>query len=287
MRSPAPLPDSRLYTFIDTDLRFALYFLEGQRLIRDVALLHPIRGAGFAYFRDVVLSIQPTIALLKHGEQYGFYIDSDRPRFLLKIETGHHGATRCVLLPEGFAEFPEAMHGHVRLQKLSPHRAPYESVLLADGLPLGTLVNRLLLDSFQTKSVVLLADASDQSILLHRMPPLAGDEDHDGSATALAAREASLRPDVETLFARALSERETIVAAFAGLGFRHLADRRVALLCSCSKERFVQGLSLLGQDDREDLFAQDSAGIEVTCEYCKTRYAISREDLARSRHPLH
>ena len=66
----------RLYTFVDRRREFALYFLEGQRLIHDLALIHPVRGAGFAYFRDAVLSVQPMIALLKPGEQLGFYIDS-------------------------------------------------------------------------------------------------------------------------------------------------------------------------------------------------------------------
>ena len=101
------LPHSRLYTFIDTSREYALYFLEGQRLIRDLALIHGVSGAGFAYFRDVVLSVQPIIALLKQGEQLGFYIDSEEPFFRLKIETGHHGVTRCTLLPENFHEFPE------------------------------------------------------------------------------------------------------------------------------------------------------------------------------------
>ena len=65
---PGP-PDSYLYTFVDEAREFALYFLEGQRLIQDLALLHPIRRAGFAYFRDVVLSVQPMIALLGSSSQ--------------------------------------------------------------------------------------------------------------------------------------------------------------------------------------------------------------------------
>ena len=64
--------------------------VEGQRLIQDLALLHAIQRDGFAYFRDVVLSIEPMIALLKHGEQLGFYIDSANPFFRLKIEPAHH-----------------------------------------------------------------------------------------------------------------------------------------------------------------------------------------------------
>ncbi len=88
--------ESRLYTLIDDSREFALYFLEGQTLIQDMALLHPIRRSGFAYFRDVVLSVQPMVSFLKHGEQFGFYIDSEQPYFRLKIETAHSGSTRCM-----------------------------------------------------------------------------------------------------------------------------------------------------------------------------------------------
>ncbi len=39
-------PDSRLYTFIDESREFVLYFLEGQTLVQELALLHPIQRAG-------------------------------------------------------------------------------------------------------------------------------------------------------------------------------------------------------------------------------------------------
>ena len=47
--SSTPLPESRLYTAIDSEMEFALYFLEGQKLINDLALTHNIRGEGFSW----------------------------------------------------------------------------------------------------------------------------------------------------------------------------------------------------------------------------------------------
>ncbi len=175
----AALPDSRLYTLIDEAREFALYFFEGQSLIQHLALLHGVRKHGFSYLLVVVLSIQPMIALLKHGEQLGFYIDSREPYFRLKIETSHHGTTRCVLFPEEFQEFPEAMRGLVRVQKLFPNNPPYESVLKAEGLPLREIVNHVLNDSYQVKSAIMLSQASDQSVLLIQLPPPPGTEDYE------------------------------------------------------------------------------------------------------------
>jgi molecular chaperone Hsp33 len=45
------LKQSHLYTFIDPGKKFALYFLEGQKLIHDLVLTHGLQQDIFAYFR--------------------------------------------------------------------------------------------------------------------------------------------------------------------------------------------------------------------------------------------
>lgn len=285
---PAALPESRLYTFIDEDRVYALYFLEGQKLVHDLAVLHPVQQAGFSYFRDVVLSVQPMIALLKHGEQFGFYIDSDGPEFRLKIETGHAGATRATLLPEGFREFPAALHGVVRVMKLFPNnKAPYESIIHADGMSLRAMVNRVLDNSYQVNSKVLVSEQSDQSVMLHQLPPIGGREDYDYSLEAVGKRWDGLESGVEGLMGRGLTDPAEIVEAFAEIGFRRIAEREVLFRCPCTRERFVQALALLNDKDRADLFEPGRDALEVTCEYCKRPYTITRGDVESSGNPMH
>ena len=275
----ANLPESRLYTFIDGDRRFALYFLEGQKLIHDLALTHNVRGEGFAWFRDVVLSFQPMIALLKHGEQFGLYIDSEHPFFRLKIEAAYGGATRCALLPEAFSEFPAAMHGLVRCQKLFPgNRAPYLSILKVEGQPLGAIVNRVLDESYQVHSRVQLSEGSDQSAMLHQLPPLR--DEYEYSAAALAARRTGLSNRLQDLLGKGLTGPEQITAGFKDIGFRHLADRPIRFTCSCSRQRVIKSLKSLGEQDRLDLFEPDRDTLHTVCEYCKSEYVIQRSDLA-------
>ncbi len=284
---PIPRP-SRLYTFIDEPREFALFFLEGQRFVHDLALIHPVSGPGFAYFRDTVLSVQPMVAFLKHGEQFGFYVDSKEPFFRLKIETAHHGQTRCMLIPDDFRQFPEAMHGLVRVQKLFPNnKAPYESIVEAKGLALKEIINHVLRESFQTNSAVIVSDKADQSVLLHQLPllPNAPDE-YDFSMKRVRERRDGLLEKVEPIFARALQEPEDIGPAFADIGFRYLAVREVAFQCSCSRERMIQNLRPIYQREGEKLFEPDSDTLEVVCEYCKKRYPISRTDLRGSADPL-
>ena len=280
-------PDSRLYTFIDETREFVLYFLEGQTLIQELALLHPIRRSGFAYFRDVVLSIQPMIALLKQGEQFGFYIDSEQPYFRLKIETSHHGTTRCVLFPEEFQEFPEAMRGLVRVHKLFPNRPPYESVLRVEGMPLREIVNHVLKHSYQVNGAILLPETSDQSLLLLQLPPPPGTEDYDYSEDVVRARREHFREPLLKIFARALHSAPDIEQAFVDIGFQLLASRPVRLHCYCSRERMIENLHPVYQQQGDQLFETGMDALEVVCEYCKSRYRISRVELKRAVDLLH
>jgi molecular chaperone Hsp33 len=272
-------PPSGLYTFIDGRGEFALYFLEGQRLIQDLALLHPIRKSGFAYFRDVVLSIQPMIALLKHGAQLGFYIDSEEPYFKLKIETGHNGATRCMLLPEHFQEFPKAMHGLVRVHKLFADSAPYQSVLEISGLPLREIVNRVLEESYQVNSSVVVSETSDQSLLLHQLPALPGSDESESSRRALRNRWHDIEDPVEQIFALGLTKPDEIAEAFKQIGMKLLVRREISFQCGCSRPRMIQNVRSVYQTEGDSLFDPGQDTIDITCEYCKSHYRISRHEI--------
>lgn len=275
-----PLPDSRLYTFIDAAREYALYFLEGQSLIKDLALVHPIQGKGFAYFRETVLSIQPMIALIKGGEQLGFYIDSKDPEFRLKIETAHNGSTRCMLLPENFKEFPAAMNGVVRVLKLYPNNhPPYESVIQIDGLALREVVNRVLTDSYQVDCAIAVSESSDQSLMLHQLPML---EERDDDPAAVRRRRDGIREQIEGLFAAAPTSSEEITAAFDAMGFRLLAQRPVRFQCQCSRERMLGHLGPLWLREGEALFDPEAEELEIRCEYCKSVYTYTRNDLRES-----
>jgi len=227
------------------------------------------------------------VALLKHGEQFGFYIDSAEPYFRLKIETAHHGSTRCMLLPEDFQQFPEAMHGLVRLHKLYPKSPPYESVLKVEGLPLREIVNRVLHDSYQVNCAMMLAQASDQSVLLHQLPPLPGKDEYEYSPEAVRSRREGIRSAVREIFSRALHETEEIEAAYAGIGFRLLAHRPMRFHCSCSRTRMVENLRPVYQQEGESLFEPGARDLEVVCEYCKSRYRVDRAELDPGAGRLH
>ena len=81
------LPESKIYSFYDEKLGFNLHFLEGQKLILDLAQLHQLKGSGFSLLRDCALSFQLLIKLLKNHENIGIFIDSEIPFFRFKLES--------------------------------------------------------------------------------------------------------------------------------------------------------------------------------------------------------
>ena len=138
------LLESRIYTFVDSTKRFAFYFLEGQQLIQELALIHPLQGGGFAYFRDVVLSFMPMLALLKHGEQLGLYLDAEDPYLRVKLEITAGGHVRCLLMPEDLKEFPERITGIVRVRKSFQNaKEPYNSIIEVNGVSLRNIINQV------------------------------------------------------------------------------------------------------------------------------------------------
>lgn len=276
--SDAPdLPESLLLTFIDEPRAHALYFLEGQRLIRDVALARGSGGAGFSMLRDVVLGVEPLVALLNGGEQLGFYLDTEAPEIRLKMEASHAGDMRCVLVPRDLDAVPAAVSGLVRVEWRYPGgRQPYLSALRLEGERIDGIVDRVLADSYQMKCAVLVSQESDQSLLLHRLPSLRGEDPALATIEAVRERLAALRPEAEALMARALTG-EILREAIGGLGFRLLAARPVRFRCTCSHEHVVRSLRLLA--DPSELFDEGQATIDVTCDYCGKHHAVWRHEL--------
>lgn len=167
------LNSSRLYSFLDHQNGFNIHFLEGQKIIHDLVLLHPMQGSGFAYFRDMFLGLMPIIFFLKPGESLGLYIDSEDPYFRLKIETNSGGHTRTLLLPEEFNVFPMKITGKVRVTKIFQNQSqPYTSILELNGVETKDVMNQILSESYQTNSEVIVGEVSDQSVMVTKLPPV-------------------------------------------------------------------------------------------------------------------
>lgn len=274
------LATSRLYSFLDHEKGFNINFFEGQKIIHDLALLHPMQGAGFAYFRDTFLGLLPIITFLKPGESLGLYIDSDEPYFRLKIETNSAGHTRTLLLPEEFNLFPMKITGKARVTKIFPgQKSPYTSMIELRDVETKEVINQIFRESYQTASEVIVAELSDQSVMVTKLPSLNVNSNIDDS---LSRKEYIKKHSVffHDVFEMASDDIEKIVKTFEDRGFAYLGSRQVSFFCPCSKERMILNLQGLYSNE-QDLFDEKDM-VEIKCDYCRKMYHISKSEVMGS-----
>ena len=274
------LPESRLYSFIDQKEGFTLHFLEGQKLINDLAIIHHVIGGGFQYFRDAILSFQPMISFLKPGEGLGVYIDSDEPYFRLKIEMSEQGQMRTLLLPEDFKLFPQKISGKCRIVKLLPGEThPYTSIIKLDDIDFHQVVNQILVESYQFNSEVFLSEDSDQSIMLMKLPEINVNRVQTNYVMTINQYWKKIETHAQKLYEMGTTEQVDIQAHFENEGMLYLGSKEIKFKCSCSRERMFEGVrSLIWASGIESVFEPEEKSIETKCDYCKTSYLLMREE---------
>lgn len=272
------LATSRLYSFLDHESGFNINFFEGQKIIHDLALLHPMQGSGFAYFRDIFLGLLPIIFFLKPGESLGLYLDSEEPYFRLKIETNSAGHTRTLLLPEEFNLFPMKVTGKARVTKIFPgQKIPYTSILELNKVETKEVINQIFNESYQTNSEVIVAEISDQAVMITKLPTLNTNSSIDDSVSRKEYIKKHSR-FFHDVFELATDDIEKIVKIFEDRGFAYMGSRQISFFCPCSKDRMILNLRGLYGRDIEDLF-QDDDQVEIKCDYCRRNYEIKKSEV--------
>ena len=275
------LPESRLYSFIDQELSYGIQFLEGQRLIQDLALIHNLNQPSFKALRNMLLSAQPLISLLKHNEGMGLYIDNDEPYLRFKLETHHDGALRTLLLPEELDHFPDILTGIVRLSKISPSSMhPYNSAIELNRVPATEVVNKILLESYQMKSVIKVADNVDQAVMIQQFPRPNVNKEELEERPGVQEYWLQKKRIITELFQEETTDQEVIENLLKKEGLAYLGSRQVKFQCSCSKDRMLMGVAGLVQSEGYDeVFGEGKKDLEAKCDYCKSFYDISRKEI--------
>ncbi|MAF79283.1 MAG: hypothetical protein CME60_14065 [Halobacteriovoraceae bacterium] len=276
------LNTSKLISFIDDKKEYTLHIAEGQKLVHDLAIIHDLKGKGFAFFRDCVLSAIPLITLLKPKENLGLYIDSEDPFFMFKVEMSEEGYFRTLLMPEAFNDFPEKLMGRARLTKIFPgQKNPYNSVIELNQTSLNEAVNIILTESYQIKGKVILSQDSDQVAFLMQLPRKNWDKEEEFEPSQeIGDKLKEIEKPLNELFKKGSNEDSFITKEVESMGFQHLKSKEVNFKCACSYERMVTGvLSLVQSTSLDNVFEQDSS-IETKCDYCKTFYKIPKDHIA-------
>jgi len=273
------MKESRLYSFLDNKNGFSVHFLEGTKLIDDLAKTHNIGPNALDFYKNTVLTAIQMVQFLKPGESLGYYIDSAEPYFRFKIEMNHIGTLRTLLLPEEFKEFPDKLSGVCRTTKIYPNKTPYSSTIPMENTSAESVVNEVLEKSYQTKSLVEISESHDQSMMFTKLPALnvnkIVDESKEIQLVDFILEKSKF---ITEMFNEHTDDIENIVKKFEDLDFAYLGSKEIKLFCSCSKERMTYNLVSLQQNDLEHIFEQGDS-IDIRCDYCNTVHKVSRADV--------
>jgi len=270
---------SRLYTFLDDENGFSFSVLDGRELIAELAVIRNLKGSGFEYFKNSVLTALPMISFLKSGEGFGLYIDSEKPYFRLKIEANSAGNMRTLLFPENFNDLPKKLNGQGRLSKIFD-KTPYTSIIRLEEMSFSEVVNSILKNSYQVQSEVHLIDDADFSVLIMKLPEINVNKTPQKTRPDHKQYWMMMKDSLQKILGANPSEEE-VISKISALGSQYLHGRDVQFHCPCSKERMIANLKNLMVRSDEDLFDEGANTLQTHCEYCNKDYVISKEELTK------
>jgi len=85
-------------------------------------------------------------------------------------------------------------------------------------------------------------------------------------------------PSITDLLRQGKTPEEILDMIFSGIPHHFLEKRNLFLRCSCSRERIERVLISLGKEELGGIITEQGEA-DVTCEFCRTRYHFTREEL--------
>jgi molecular chaperone Hsp33 len=161
-----------------------------------------------------------------------------------------------------------------------PAGKPYTSQILLGGRGIATDLTRYLMRSEQIASAVMLG-------VLNRRDGVAAAGGLIVQAFPQAPEEAIAK--IESRIANApplsflletLTIEEAVATILDGTNYRQIDEGHtmpVQYACSCTRERALAPIALLGEEEIRDMIEEGST--EVRCQFCGRRYAFSRDEL--------
>lgn len=149
----------------------------------------------------------------------------------------------------------------------------YQGIVELEGDSVAAVLEHYMTKSEQLETRLWLASDEHQAagMLLQKLP---GDEGKDPDAWNRAVKLSETVTAEELL---KLPARQVIRRLYHAEDIRVFEPRVVSFRCSCSRERVVNMLRLLGHDEVKSIL-QERGAVEVNCEFCNRHYAFDPVD---------
>jgi molecular chaperone Hsp33 len=157
-------------------------------------------------------------------------------------------------------------------------KQPYQGVVSVQGDTIADTLETYFAHSEQLATRMwLYADEHNVAgLFLQQLPGEAADKGEAGEdwhrisqLAATVTDEELLTLDTETLLHRLFHEEQVRLFEPTSLSFA----------CTCSRQRVMETITMLGQEEAEDILDTEGA-IEVACEFCNQHYHFDKVDVA-------
>ena len=229
-------------------------------------------------------------SLMKKGQRVALKFEGNGPLKKILVEADHDGAVRgFVGVPGAEVPFKDeklnvsgalGSRGVLTVIKDLGLKEPYQGVVELLTGEIGEDIAYYYSESEQIPSAVGLGVfvepdgrvSAAGGFLLQTLPPA-----EEKMADRLIANIRKI-PLVTGFLRQGKTPEDLLAELFSGLPYHTLGKKPLFFRCSCSQERVEKILVALGGVELGEMI-QEPGEADVTCEYCRTRYHFTRQQL--------
>jgi len=158
----------------------------------------------------------------------------------------------------------------------------YQGIVPLEGRTTAQVLERYMARSEQIATLFSLAASEERAagLLIQKLPEAGGKAAPDADPD-LWNRVGHLAATLTRAELLELPGRDILRRLFHDEDLRLFETMPVRFACRCSRERVAGLLRMVGADEVRQALA-DRGAIDVTCEFCGERYAVSREEAQRA-----
>jgi len=229
-------------------------------------------------------------ALLKRGQRVGLKFEGSGPLRKIIVEADYEGAVR------GFVGVPDAeltlrdenlnvsgalgSEGFLTVIKDLGLKEPYKGIIKFRSGEIAEDIAYYFAESEQIPSAVGLGVfvepdgrvSAAGGLLIQALPPT------EEQLVDQLIENIRKIPTVTEFVRRGKKPEDMLGEIFSGIPYHMVGKRNLFLRCACSKERVEKVIIALGSDELQKII-DEKGEIDVTCEFCRTSYHFTREEL--------
>jgi molecular chaperone Hsp33 len=275
-------PSDRVLRVITADNTFRIMVASTAAMVRGVVAAQHAHGLTARCLSDLLTGIVLVRETMSPGHRVQGLLSGAGGRGRLVADTHPDGSTRgLVQLPAGTTELVLGDGSTLQVLRTMASGALYRGLVRAPAEgDVASVLMSYFQESEQIVSVVGVATCvSDEQIDLAGgyVVQLLPEADRAALRT-MTERLEGLQDTVALLHRSAGSPEAMLAELVGGLDHVQLDDRPVQFRCWCNLDAVVGAIATLSRAEVAELLANDSE-IEVSCDYCRAAYRVSRSRL--------